>query len=259
MKGFLFSVLLVAATTCFGQRFNLALSTPLAGQHEQYSVKGRQGLLIRQKLSFGGYFTTEVKRGAIKSWRAASGFPGLIWKEHMEGRQSIRFRLSDQQDTSQVLMLTNISATDLKLGNDPNAFPNQIFPLLTVGTEAQQNNLSAAIYFGTDEQPWELYLDNTDAQLRRESYTGYVYKGEEYYQIVPVWEVLYKDKKRRIPFGAAGFEIVNADGEAVAAVSLMDNKGIVYLGNVSPREKFLMANVCATLLLQSNISPGDLN
>lgn len=235
------------------QRFDLALSAPLDSAHDHFSVKGRNGILIKQKLSFGEYATVKVKRGAIRKWTGSSGFPGFIWQEHMEGRQSIQFKLTDGTDTSDVTMVTNVSRHDLMIGSDPNALPNRVFPILTIGTDAQKNNLSTAIYTNTQEQPWELYLDNTDAQLRREKYIGYVYRGDEYYQIIPVWDIVYKGKKRSIPFGSAGFEILDADGNAKAAVSLMDDRGIVYLGKISREERFLLANICAALLLQSVI------
>jgi len=240
--------------TSSGQKFQLALAAPLAQHHEELSVKGRNGILIRQKLSFGKYSTVRVKRGLIRSWEGVSGLPGLIWTTEMEGRQSIQFRLTDSTDTSEVLMVTKISRKDLKIGSDPNSLPNQVFPILTIGNdEYQKNNLSTAIYLKKDDAPWELYLDNTAAQLNREDYTGYIYRGDVYYRIVPVWDIIHKGKIRQIPFGAAGFEIQNDKGEALAAVSLMDSKGIVYLGDLPRQERFLLANACAALLLQSNI------
>ena len=250
MRQLLIIIGLLIAQQGYGQKFQLVLDSPLREAHSNYEVKGRQGIMIRQKLSFGNYETREVKRGALRSWVGSTGIPGLIWEEHMEGRQSIRFRLTDGLLESQVVMVTYISRRDLKIGSDRNSLPNQVNSILTIGTDAQENNLSTAIYIQGEETPWELYQDNTDAQLNRGNYTGYVVRGEQYYQIVPVWEVTYKDKQREIPFGTAGFEIQDADGKALAAVSLMDSKGIVYLGNLDPAERFLMANVCATLLLQ---------
>jgi len=233
----------------YANGFKLVTSTPL----EESNVKGRQGLLIKQKLSFGNYYTTSVKRGAFKSHTMMSGFPGFIWTEHMEGKQNIRFKLTDGIQSSEVFCATNVSSRDLVIGSNPNAAPNVITSVLRIGTEHQQNNFSVAIYTEANEQPWELFLDNTNSQLHRKDYIGYVTRGEEYYTIVPVWKIEKKNGKvAEMPFGSAGFEIQNAAGEAIAAVSLID-QGKVYMGAANEKERFLMANVCSALLLQSEL------
>ena len=56
-----------------------------------------------------------------------------------------------------------------------------------------------------------------------------------------------------MPFGSAGFEIRTKDGEAVAAVSIIDN-GVIYLADRDPQERILLASACAALLLR----PADL-
>lgn len=245
--------MLLISTYSFAGGFNLVTSEPLNSHHEVMDAKGRQGILIKQKLTFGRYFTIKVKRSAIRKWTSASGFPNLIWTEHMEGRQTIRFSLCNGSDTSDVQMLTNVSSRDLVIGSDPNSVPNTVTSIMRIGTEKQQNNLSVVIYTSPAEEPWELFLDNTNVQLHRNDYIGYVRRGQEYYSIVPVWTLEKKGKVRDMPFGSAGFEIRNVDDKAVAAVSLIDN-GKVYMGETNEKEQFLMANVCAALLLQSNIA-----
>jgi hypothetical protein len=46
-----------------------------------------------------------------------------------------------------------------------------------------------------------------------------------------------------MPFGSAGYEIRNKAVQPVAAVSLTDRR-VVYLMDVSPRERLLMATLC---------------
>lgn len=245
---------LAIALNTYATKFHLALAAPLAQQNEVLDVKGRNGILIRQKLSFGDFHTIKVKRGAIKKWEGYTGVVGLIWTSHMEGKQSIQFQLTDNMDTSHVMMVTNVESRDLNIGSNPDAMPNKLFPILTIGdTDFQKNNLSTAIYLSPNEAPWELFLDNTAAQLKRSEYIGYVYRGDVAYKIVPVWDIVHKGKIRQLPFGTAGFEIQNEKGEALAAVSLMDDRGIVYMGKLDQKERFLMANICSALLLQSVI------
>lgn len=247
-------MMLLLATTAQAQGFKMVTGEPLNTDHEKMEVRGRNGWLIKQKLHIGDrYFTTSVKRGAIRSWKSQSGFVNLIWTEHAAGRQAINYRLTDGTDTSEVLTLTKVSSRDLVIGSNPNALPNVITSITRIGTEDQQNNFSAAIYTSKNEDPWQLFLDNTNAQLHRDEYIGYVTRGDEYYSIVPVWQLEKKGKIRSIPFGSVGFEIRNKEGQTIAATNLMDN-GEVYMGQGDRKEQFLMANVCAALLLQSNIA-----
>jgi hypothetical protein len=237
----------------YAQGFDIVPGEPLNSNHQTWNVKGRNGILIKQKLSFGKYYTTSVKRSAIRKWTSASGLMHVIWTEHMAGRQTIRFALCNGTDTSDVQMLTNVSSRDLVIGTNPNSVPNTVTSILRIGTEKQQNNLSAVIYPARGEEPWELFLDNTNAELHRKDYIGYVRRGQEYYSVIPVWKLAKKGKIRDMPFGSAGFEIRNDKDETVAATSLMDN-GKVYLAPTDEKENFLMASVCAALLLQSNIN-----
>jgi len=70
---------------------------------------------------------------------------------------------------------------------------------------------------------------------------------------VPLSKVVSKKGKvGTMPFGSAGFEIRNQDEAPVAAVSLID-KGVVYLKELTDREKTLLANACAALLLQEQL------
>ncbi len=233
--------------------FKLAFGEPLNKQTDELVVKGRMGWLIKQKLSFGNYRTAMVKRSPISSWTAATGFPGKIWVEHMEGRQSIHFSLVDEQNASYVIATSNVTNNDLMIGSHPNRIPGQLVSIFEYN-DVQQNNLSAAIYTRRDELPWQLFLDNTGAQMRRNEAAGYVLRDDTYYTIVPVWKMEKKNGKVvNVPFGSIGYEVVNKDGQTIAGVSLIDN-GKVYLGETQGEERFLMANVCAALLLQSDIN-----
>ncbi|RYE21396.1 MAG: hypothetical protein EOP51_15695 [Sphingobacteriales bacterium] len=254
MKSMILAILLiVAAMGAQAENFKLAFGEPLHSQRDELTVKGRMGWLIKQKLTFGEYRTAMVKRSAIRSWSTGTGFPGTIWVEHMEGRQSIHFSLVDSNNASDVIAVTNVKNNDLMIGSHPERIPGQLVSVFKYN-EVQQNNLSVAIYTQRDETPWQLFLDNTGAQVRRKDEVGYVMRGDSYYTIVPIWKMEKKNGQlANIPFGSAGYEIKDTNGKSVAAVSLIDN-GKVYLGNANADERFLMANVCAALLLQSDIN-----
>ncbi|WP_276132549.1 hypothetical protein [Polluticoccus soli] len=251
MRAIYTAAILLLSLKGFSKGIRLITSEPLNSTGQELAVKGRMGILIKQKLSFGDFHTVSVKRSAIQKWTGYTGMPGFIWTEHIEGKQSIKFKLTNGEDTSEAIAISRIDNTDLAFGTtNPNGPVSSIF---RVGTRDQSNNYSVAIYLNKTETPWELFLDNNEAHMSRQSYTGYVRRDEVYYTIVPIWTIERKGKIFNLPFGVAGFEIRNDEDKALAAVSLIDN-GVVYLGQLKEQEKLLMANVCAALFLQTNIA-----
>lgn len=255
MKPTILSLALMLSTaTVQAENFKIATGEPLHSQQQEMPAKGRMGILIKQKLSFGNYHTTMVKRSAIRKWSGINGFVGMIWTEHMEGRQSIHFRLTNDTDTSDVMTVTNVRSNDLLIGSPTGQrrIPGQLVSIFR-STDITQNNYSVSIVTRKGDEPWELFLDNSEAQIRRKQAAGYITRGNDYYTIEPVWRVEKKNGKIvDMPFGSPGFEIKDKDNNVMAAVSLIDN-GKVYLGPGTEEEKFLFANACAALLLQSVI------
>ena len=249
----LFIAAAIVSGSTHAQKFKIATGEPLHSTQTEMDVKGRNGIMIKQKLSFGDYHTTRVRRSAIRKWTGTTGFPGMIWKEHMEGRQSIHFNLTNGKDTSDAMAVTNVSTNDLLIGSATNAarLPGSVVPLFTQ-TDIAKNNYSVSIILRPGEEPWQLFLDNTEAQVRRKHAAGFVTRGDKFYTIDPVWQVEKKDGTvANMPFGSPGFEIRDGD-KAMAAISLLGN-GKIYLGPGTEEEKALFANVGAALMLQSVI------
>jgi hypothetical protein len=111
------------------------------------------------------------------------------------------------------------------------------------------------IYLDGSRQPWQLVLDNEVSQWQPGKYIGYLYgPNNRYYQLKPVRQYENnKGKAVQIVMGHIGFEITDEGGTGLAAVSTMD-KGQVYLSKaISPKERFLIENLCAAILLQQQI------
>jgi hypothetical protein len=82
----------------------LSVSEELKAPHDEYNVKGRQGILIKQKLSFGEFSTTRVKRSWTKGSSSRFGigkrnakdeWVNLISTEYINIKKTINFSLSD--------------------------------------------------------------------------------------------------------------------------------------------------------------------
>jgi hypothetical protein len=53
--------------------------------------------------------------------------------------------------------------------------------------------------------------------------------------------------------GSAGYEIMDADGISIAAVSTLNNGKVYFNTGIRPRERFLLENLFAAILLQEQI------
>ncbi|MFT3980318.1 MAG: hypothetical protein QM687_07610 [Ferruginibacter sp.] len=225
-------------------------------------VKGRNGFFIKQKLSFGDYKTTSVKRSWVKGSVArngiAMGVPGtpgyenIVSFEYTKRRQTVNFSLSDGTQNSEVRCVTKFSSEDLIVGNNPSSIPNIIIDLIRGNRST--NTFYVQVFDGNEAKPWQLLLDNNAVQASPKKYVGAIALDDEhYYTIQPVYQML--DKKgvaRDILFGSVGMDIRNRDNKSVATISMMD-KGKVYLNTADKKEAFLLANIAAALLLQQQI------
>ena len=239
-----------------------ALSIPDTQKKEPLAVKGRQGLLINQKLSFAEFQTTKVKRSWTKGGNSRVGvgnnpingvYIDLISKEYIERKQTFSFQLSDSlNNVSDVYGASNFNAENLVLGSNPNSVINVLEDLYG-RNDFSENVFYLQVFLNNETQPWELLLDNQASQANK-NYVGFFAKdATHYYTLQPLTKLETKQGPRSTLMGSVGFEILNPNNEVVAAVSLMDN-GLVYLLTEDPNERFLLANLCAALLLQQNIA-----
>ena len=259
-----YAVLLAATILVNGcTPMKLAISDDLKNRNDEYAVKGLNGILLKEKLSFGEYSTMKVKRSWTKGTSAKEGlglgtnpydpaYVNIIGTEYINKKQALNFSLTDGNSTSQVFCVSKFNAKDLQVGNNPNSVGNIILDLLGKGGSSE-SNYYVQVFISKTGNPWHLLLDNQAAQRNPKNYVGIFAKSkDEFYTINSVTKLQVKDQQRDMPFGSAGFEIRNANGKAVAAISLMD-KGTVYLSKINAEERFLIANLCTALLLQQQI------
>lgn len=263
MKKILAVIIIISIASC-GPAPRIGLDATRWNEKQELAVKGRQGLLIKQKLSFGEFRTLSVKR----SWtRSSTNFAGWAWGrpgyedysriigvEYSDRKQSVRFELSDEKDNeSSVFCVTRAQSENLVIGRNPNSLLNVALDILSI-EESSENLFWVKIFLKNDEKPWEMVIDNEASQLKAKSYTGTVAQSrDKFYTIHPVYTLVgKKDKIVTMPFGSYGYEIRNKEGQPLAAISLID-KGVVYFNAMPQDEKFLLANICTALLLQDVI------
>jgi len=259
MKRILFTVIVTAIfSSCSTPKIAVDQNTS-----EEMPVSGRQGFLFKQKLLFGEFATTSVKRSWTKgsSYRTgiSSGNPtdanyeNIISMEYEKKKQTLNFELADgKNNNSEVRCVTKFSSDELIIGNNPNS-------LLNIGIDIlrginSSNTFYAQIFINEQAKPWQLLLDNELMQAKPSSYTGLVALDKEtYYTLVPVNKLLNKKgEAKKTLFGSVGLALKDRQNRTVATVSLL-NKGTVYLNSNDLAERFLAANICAALLLQEQI------
>jgi hypothetical protein len=260
MKSILYTFLILFFASCGTAK--LAVSDDLKSSHDEYTVKGKDGILIRQKLSFGEFKTTKVKRSWTKGHSGRSGFGfgnpyqddyvNIISTEYINKKQTVNFNLTDGALQSDVYCVSKFNSKDLQVGRRENSLFNIALDIFGDGYSSN-STYYVQIFTNKEDKPWQLLLDNEAAQVHSKKYIGYLTSEEgEHYTIHPATKMEINGKVGNTLAGAVGFEIRNAKEKTVAAVSLLD-KGMVFMGKMSSEERFLLANVCAALLLQQHI------
>jgi hypothetical protein len=259
-----YSLIIMAVVLAACGTAKIALDNTEWSNTEELTVRGRQGILINQKLSFGNYRTVSVKRSWTKGssyfagW--ATGRPGysdyekVIGTEYSQRKQSIRFEMTDDKgNESSVFCISQAREKDFLIGNNPNSLLNILLDISGKG-DMSENTYWIKMFINNQSKSWEMLLDNEASQRNSKSYKGVIAQSREnYYTIHPVYKMTGKnDKVFTLPAGSVGFEIKNKEGKPVAAVSAID-KGTVYLNSNDVAERFLLSNICAALLLRESI------
>lgn len=240
-----------------------ALSLKDTGKLESHKVKGRQGILINQKLSFAEFQTSRVKR----SWTQGGNtrisvplispgvfIPDLISMEYANRHQSFYFQMQDAHgNISDVYGASDFDAADLQIGSNPNSIVNILEDIFSE-VDYNRNIFYLQLFLNDEQQPWQLILDNNAVQQQAKKYQGvFAFDRDLYYTLKPITKVQGKKGPKSILMGSVGFEIFNNRNETVAAVSLIDG-GMVFLNSTNPKERFLLSNLMAALLLQQDVS-----
>src|SRR5687767_7977085 len=114
MKSIFYTFVSIAAMSCGTAK--LAVSDDLKGSHDEYTVKGKDGIMIKQKLSFGEYKTTKVKRSWTRGGTSRRGFGfgdpyrgdyvNVISTEYINKKQTVHFNLTDGKLSSDVFCVS---------------------------------------------------------------------------------------------------------------------------------------------------------
>ncbi|MCM4160975.1 hypothetical protein DHB64_13825 [Antarcticibacterium sp. W02-3] len=234
-----------------------ALSNSGMAEVQSLDVKGRQGLLINQKLSFGEFQTSKVKRSWTRGREGGFGVPvgaggrDILSYTTIEKAQTFSFQMEDiHGNRAIVYAISEFAAEELQLNKNLGGLVEDFFGVTLSGN----NIFYLQLFINNEFQPWELILNNEAAQVFAKEYKGlFAASEEQYYVLKPITKIEGKKGPQNLIMGSIGYEIFNKNEEPVAAVSLVD-AGRVFFHTTDPSERFLLANLCAALLLQEDIA-----
>lgn len=244
----------------------LSLQGDAWNDKESIPVKGRGIAFIKEKLSFGNYATSYVKRswtrGGNSKYGIGTGMPGtpeyanIISVGYIDKKQTLRFGLTDgTANQSDVFAVANFNAREIQIGKNENSLLNIALDIFQQAKKPSTSMYYVQMYLNKEETPWQLIHDNYTSQQPVKNYIGYLAKSKNhYYQIVPITSVENnKGKIMNMPFGANGFAFLTKEGQPLAAVSLLDRGTVYFAKDILPEEKFLLANAATALLMQQEL------
>jgi hypothetical protein len=206
---------------------------------------------VKRSWTKGGNTRIDLLGGAVSD----PAYPNLVSMDYNDRDQSYYFQMNDDfGNASDVYATSEFHSRDLQIGDNPNSLVNILEDIF--GGSGYSDNLFYLQLFVNDQfEPWQLVLDNHAAQYMADEYNGvFALNEEQYYVLKPVTRIKAKDgSSRKVVMGSIGYEIFDSNERSVAAVSTVDG-GKVFLHTRDPDERFLMANLCAALLLQQDVS-----
>lgn len=250
----------------------VAVPEPFASGATKMHVKGLNGWMINQKLSFGTYQTSKVRRGwdftSAVQWTKMRISPEETIlrvlnvetdKRALQQRNKFQYTVTDGTNAAEVYATEKFKESQLVYkSNNPHI--GQVS-----ATKGYEYAVTAAILpLGEkDNDPWSLVLINrydrgkdTARRLFDRPYVeeeGYATNGKENIAIRPLRleNVTTKSGKDRKVFGGpllSGYEL-QWDGGVVAIVDILDNNVWIY-NDLEPSEKLILSSIASAIMLK---------
>jgi len=250
----------------------MSVPVQFSSQATRYPVKGLNGWMVSQKLSFGPYQTSKVKRG----WDFQSSLQYTKFrlspeeyilkvydintdKSTHKQRSKFQYTISEGSSEAEIYATEKFEEKQLVYKS------NNPYIGSASKTAKYEYSFTAAIVPLSEngEDPWSLVLINkydlqkdTARRLFDEPYVeeeGYATNGKENIAIRPlrVDKVTTASGKEAKVFGSkmlSGYEL-QWDGRVVGVIDILDNS-IWLANNLEPKQKLIIASVASSVLLK---------
>ena len=266
MKRYIYPVLIVFVfASCSTAK--LAVPDKFKAVSEKMHIKGVNSWILHQKLSFGNYNTSKVKRGWTSTTedryrsteqRLLSVFAVDTYNSLSRQKNKYRYTMQDGRNEANIFCLEQMSREEMRINTNTKLFGEMS------RTKNWQYCFSAAILpmNDTSKAPWQLVVYNTydrskdtarrlfDLPYVEEE--GYVTNGKETITIQPlrIANMTSKSgKESRFPVKIlSGYELRIDDG-VIAIIDSLDNNLWVYK-ELDEETRLIVASICSALLLR---------
>lgn len=239
----------------------LACTTPqmlineqLASQSIPMDVKGRQGLMLKQEISFGSYMSDRVQRG----WTQTREWDTYLARLQ-DAKDKYSFTLFDTRPEVKaaytVSASRNIKGIDLPLGQLLGEGVHPALRELASFSMKAQDVFAASLYNNQRQDTWHIMILNPDDIRKNGRYAGLLMNSEqeESIELVPVRKL---QNGKTIGTDIVGYDFVR-QGKTLASVEIL-NKGRVWIDqSLDTNEQLILASASATLLLQQDLDLGE--
>ena len=264
------SIALIALSSCTAAK--LSVPTQFSSQATRMPVKGINGWQVNQKLSFGNYNTSKIKRG----WDFNSSFQYTkmrispeeailkvftldTYKGTNTQRNKFQYTLEDGNLVAEIYATEKFKEKELVYKSNNPWIGN------ASQTKSYEYAFAAAIVplIEKNDQPWSLVLVNrydqakdTARKLFDKPYVeeeGYATNGKENIVIRPlrIEKVTTASGKETKVFGGkmlSGYELKWDDG-VVGIIDILDNS-IWIAKDLEPSEKLILSSISSAILLK---------
>lgn len=209
----------------------MSVPAPLAGVPE-WTVRGRQGWRMGQRLSFGGYEVHDVSRGSVRS--RGGVVDALKGKTVLEQRYGFRLRAAPDSVDRWTVSCNN---RDLEQGV-------QLGRTVEI-TLDQSTSLSCTLRAVADTaEAWKLQIGSRGDRapggtVQREGGAAYTLEGQ-------------RDTSAGTSVAAVGY-VIRREERVVGAVETINEGAVRLLPDLAPAERDLLAAVAGALLLQDKL------
>lgn len=241
MKFKLLLTVLMGATALSCATSNIAVSENLQKNAVVLPVRGNAGVMINQKISFGDYHTSAIKRGWTNRTEIA-----LLGIKHEKARQPIEFTQFGD---------TGLSADLVGSGNyNSNMF--DLFKGLQHHADRFTNGFFGLIIPKNNDPIWEVLVENDSSGTALKTETDHGIAMDENGTIIEIrgtkdLEVnkFFTDDRKTF-----GYELFR-NNESIGAVSVLGN-GKVWINNsLNKNDRLIVASLASLLITKQNLAP----
>ncbi|CAG5002544.1 hypothetical protein DYBT9275_02915 [Dyadobacter sp. CECT 9275] len=221
----------------------LSVHQELEKETEIYPVKGRQGSLIGQVLSFGSFRTDKIKRG----WTFGYSIPFIVRFNGASEKLSFTQYGSNGQ-TADVAVVSKFRETEL----------SQLEEYFSISLK-YKNYFAGTVKTSDPADNWDFLVHNVDGpgrSLNNKSTVGFIRNGHMRIEISGIRE-LKGSSSLLTQNEVYGYEYT-LNGNIIGAVSTINNGKVWLKRDLSTPLKLLLASVSSGLMLRNSVANQDL-